>query len=186
MQLQSRLRKEVNLFTGHFDEDNTFKFKTKFNEDWEYIRFADELHDFVEENKINEFVRRINNEHSDIFKRISMDTSMLTASESDIQDLISKVNKGFQTCNFVGVIQRIEMKVEESSNRVVNALRAIQKYYNEHAYDLTPGTNLFSSENEQLVKQELSLYCVISSKKCMLTGMTRSVYTIRLNYVSAS
>jgi hypothetical protein len=154
MQLQSRLRKEVNLFTGHFDEDNTFKFKTKFNEDWEYIRFADELHDFVEENKINEFVRRINNEHSDIFKRISMDTSMLTASESDIQDLTSKVNKGFQTCNFVGVIQRIEMKVEESSNRVVNALRAIQKYYNEHAYDLTPGTNLFSSENEQLVKQE--------------------------------
>lgn len=81
MQLQSRLRKEVNLFTGHFDEDNTFKFKTKFNEDWEYIRFADELHDFVEENKINEFVRRINNEHSDIFKRISMDTSMLTASK---------------------------------------------------------------------------------------------------------
>ena len=77
-------------------------------------------------------MRRINNEHSDIFKRISMDTSMLTASESDIQDLISKVNKGFQTCNFVGVIQRIEMKVEESSNRVVNALRAIQKYYNEH------------------------------------------------------
>lgn len=154
MQLQSRLRKEVNLFTGHFDEDNTFKFKTKFNEDWEYVRFADELHDFVEENKISEFVRRINNEHSDIFKRISMDTSMLTASEGDIQDLINKVNRGFHTCNFVGVIQRIEMKVEESSNRVVNSLRAIQKYYNEHAYDLTPGTNLFSSENEQLVKQE--------------------------------
>lgn len=153
-QLESSLRKYVNQFTGHFDEDNTFKFKTKFNEDWEYIHFAEELHDFVRENKINEFVRRINNEHSDIFKRISMDTSMLTASEGDIQDIIDKVNKGFQTCNFVGVIQRIEMKVEESSNRVMNSLRAIQKYYNEHAYDLTPGTNLFSSENEQLVKQE--------------------------------
>ena len=37
---------------------------------------------------------------------------------------------------------------------MVNSLRAIQKYYNEHAYDLAPGTNLFSSENEQLVKQE--------------------------------
>lgn len=153
-QLESNLRKDVNLFTGHFDEENTFKFKTKFNEDWEYIHFAEELHDFVRENKINEFVRRINNEHSDIFKRISMDTSMLTASEDDIQDIINKVNKGFQTCNFVGVIQRIEMKVEESSNRVMNSLRAIQKYYLEHAYDLTPGTNLFSSENEQLVKQE--------------------------------
>ena len=48
-QVQSKLRKEVNLFTGHFDEDNTFKFRVKFNEDWEYVRFADELHDFVEE-----------------------------------------------------------------------------------------------------------------------------------------
>lgn len=152
--LQSDLRKEVNLFTNHFKEDNTFKFKTKFNEDREYSHFAEELHDFVEENRISQFIRRINNEHSDTFKRISMDTSMLTASESDIHDLINKVNKGFQTCNFVGVIQRIEMKVEESSNRVVNSLRAIQKYYNEHAYDLAPGTNLFSSENEQLVKQE--------------------------------
>ena len=152
--LQNRLRKEVNLFTGHFDEDNTFKFQTKFTDDWEYLRFADELSDFMEENKINEFVRRINDEHSDIFKRISMDASMLTASEDDIQHLIGMVNKGFQTCNFVGVIQCIEMKVEESSNRVVNCLRAIHKYYTEHAYDLTPGTNLFSSENEKLVKQE--------------------------------
>lgn len=154
LQLQNELRKAVNLFTGHFGENNTFKFKTKFTDDWEYLRFAEELHDFIEENKINEFIRRINDEHSDVFKRISVDTSMLTSSEGAIQGLINKVNRGFQTCNFVGVIQRIEMKVEESSNRVVTVLRAIHKYYNDHAYDLTPGTNLFSSENEQLVKQE--------------------------------
>ena len=68
MQMQTKLRKAVNLFTGHFDENNTFKFKTKFNEDWEYIRFADELHDFIEEDRIDEYVRRINNEHWDTFK----------------------------------------------------------------------------------------------------------------------
>lgn len=154
MQVQSKLRKEVNLFTGHFDEDNTFKFCVKFNEDWEYVRFADELHDFVEENRIDEYIRRINNEHWDTFKRISMDTSMLTSSEDDIQNVISEINKGFATCNFVGVIQRIEMKVEESSNRVVNILREIQKYYHDYGYDLSPETNLFSSAKEQLVKEE--------------------------------
>ena len=153
-QVQSKLRKEVNLFTGHFDEDNTFKFRVKFNEDWEYVRFADELHDFVEENRIDEYIRRINNEHWDTFKRISMDTSMLTSSEDDIQDVIREINKGFATCNFVGVIQRIEMKVEESSNRVVNILREIQKYYHDYGYDLSPETNLFSSAKEQLVKEE--------------------------------
>ncbi|HAY24800.1 MAG TPA: ATP-binding protein, partial [Bacteroides sp.] len=153
-QVQSKLRKEVNLFTGHFDEDNTFKFRVKFNEDWEYVRFADELHDFVEEHRIDEYIRRINNEHWDTFKRISMDTSMLTSSEDDIQDVIREINKGFATCNFVGVIQRIEMKVEESSNRVVNILREIQKYYHDYGYDLSPETNLFSSAKEQLVKEE--------------------------------
>ena len=153
-QVQSKLHKEVNLFTGHFDEDNTFKFRVKFNEDWEYVRFADELHDFVEEHRIDEYIRRINNEHWDTFKRISMDTSMLTSSEDDIQDVIREINKGFATCNFVGVIQRIEMKVEESSNRVVNILREIQKYYHDYGYDLSPETNLFSSAKEQLVKEE--------------------------------
>lgn len=153
-QVQSKLRKEVNLFTGHFDETNTFKFPVKFNEDWEYIRFADELHDFVEERRIDEYVRRINNEHWDTFKRISMDTTLLTASEDDIQEVIHRVNEGFATCNFVGVIQRIEMKVEESSNRVVSVLRDIQKYYQTYGYDLSPETNLFSSPQEQLVKEE--------------------------------
>jgi len=121
--MQTKLRKAVNLFTGHFDENNTFKFKTKFNEDWEYIRFADELHDFIEEDRIDEYVRRINNEHWDTFKRISMDVTSLSSSEKDIQTIIGKINKGFATCNFVGVIQRIEMKMEESSNRVVNVTK---------------------------------------------------------------
>lgn len=154
MQLQSKLRKEVNLFTGHFGEENTFKFQTKFNEDWEYIRFADQLHDFVEENRIDEYIRRINNEHWDTFKRISMDVSALTSSEGDIEEIIRQINQGFATCNFVGVIQCIEMKVEESSNRVMNILREIRKYYQMYGYDLAPESNLFSSDKEQLVKEE--------------------------------
>lgn len=154
IQVQIKLRKAVNLFIGHFDEDNTFKFKTKFNEDWEYVRFADELHDFIEENRIDEYIHRINNEHWDTFKRISMDVTSLSSSESDIQGIVNKINKGFATCNFVGVIQRIEMKMEESSNRVVNVLHDIQKYYQEYGYDLTPETNLFSSEKEPLIKEE--------------------------------
>lgn len=138
MQMQTKLRKAVNLFTGHFDENNTFKFKTKFNEDWEYIRFADELHDFIEENRIDEYVRRINNEHWDTFKRISMDVTSLSSSEKDIQTIIGKINKGFATCNFVGVIQRIEMKMEESSNRVVNVLHDIQNITKNMVMTLPP------------------------------------------------
>ena len=57
---------------------------------------------------------QLNNEHWDTFKRISMDVTSLSSSEKDIQTIIGKINKGFATCNFVGVIQRIEMKMEEA------------------------------------------------------------------------
>lgn len=154
MRLKSDLRKEVSLFTGHFSDDNIFKFRTKFNEDDEYLRFADELHDFIQEQKIEQYILRINNEHSDIFKRITMDTSLLTSSEGAIEDVIRKINRGFETSNFVGVIQRIEMKVQNSSNKVVNRLREIKSFYDEHSFDLNAGMNLFSSENEFRIKQK--------------------------------
>lgn len=152
--LKSDLRKEVSLFTGHFSDENIFKFRTKFNEDDEYLRFADELHDFMQEQKIEQYILRINNEHSDIFKRITMDTSLLTSSEGAIEDVIRKINRGFETSNFVGVIQRIEMKVQNSSNKVVNRLREIKSFYDEHSFDLNAGMNLFSSENEFRIKQK--------------------------------
>lgn len=74
----------MNFFIGYFDEDNIFKFCVKFNEDWEYVCFVDELYDFVEEYCIDEYICCINNEYWDIFKCISMDIFMLILLEDDI------------------------------------------------------------------------------------------------------
>lgn len=147
----TQLRKEINEFTGNFSANNIFAFRTQFTDDSDYLHFANELRDFMEEHRIEEFVRRVNNRHSDIFRQISSDTTDLTSREGAIQTVVKKINDDFVARNFVGIIQRIEMRVDDSSNKIVQVLRQIKKFNDENSHDLG-GVNLFSSGNEDQVK----------------------------------
>lgn len=147
----TQLRKEINEFTGNFSANNIFAFRTQFTDDDDYLHFANELRDFMEEHRIEEFVRRVNDRHSDIFRQISSDTTDLTSREGAIQTVVKKINDDFVARNFVGIIQRIEMRVDDSSNKIVQVLRQIKKFNDENSHDLG-GVNLFSSGNEDQVK----------------------------------
>ncbi|MEG1660160.1 MAG: ATP-binding protein [Bacteroides sp.] len=147
----TQLRKEINEFTGNFSTNNIFAFRTQFTDDRDYRHFANELRDFIEEHRIEEFVRRVNDRHSDIFRQISSDTTDLTSREGAIQTVVKKINDDFVARNFVGIIQRIEMRVDDSSNKIVQILRRIKKFNDENSHDLG-GVNLFSSGNEDQVK----------------------------------
>lgn len=147
----TQLRKEINEFTGNFSANNIFAFRTQFPDDSDYLHFANELRDFMEEHRIEVFVKRVNDRHSDIFRQISSDTTDLTSREGAIQTVVKKINDDFVARNFVGIIQRIEMRVDDSSNKIVQVLRQIKKFNDENSHDLG-GVNLFSSGNEDRVK----------------------------------
>lgn len=147
------LHKEANEFMGNFSEDNIFAFKTKLSDDKEYMIFARELRDFMEEHKIEEYIKRVNERNSDIFKQVSNDTTELTSREGSILSVITKINNDFVARNFVGIIQRIEMRMDSSSNKVVGILKEIKKFNDEHGFDIGI-SNLFSSGNEDQIKQK--------------------------------
>ena len=147
------LRKEVNEFMGNFSVNNIFAFKTQLSDDKEYMLFAEELRDFMEEHKIEEFIKRVNERNSDIFKQVSNDTTELTSREGSILSVITKINNDFVTRNFVGIIQRIEMRMDSSSNKVVGVLKEIKKFNDEHGFDIGI-SNLFSSGNEDQIRQK--------------------------------
>lgn len=149
----AQLRKEINEFTGNFSTTNIFAFRTQFTDDKEYRHFANELRDFMEEHRIEEFTKRVNDRHSDIFRQISCDTTDLTSREGAIQTVVKKINDDFVARNFVGIIQRIEMRVDDSSNKIVQVLRLIKKFNDENSHDLG-GVNLFSSGNEDRIKSQ--------------------------------
>ena len=133
---------------GKFSDDNIFKFKKQLTDDKSFLDFAFMLSDFVEENKIEKIEKEVNERFALIISTIGTQTTNLVSEAGKIQGVITKINKDFVEKNFVGVIKKIELKIEDSRNEVVAALIRIKQYNDENSLELgTP--NLFSSEGQE-------------------------------------
>lgn len=70
--------------------------------------------------------------------------------EGDIQQVISKINKDFIEKNFVGAISVIEMRIEGSSNRIVDILKRIKAFNIDGQFNtFTSGPNLFTNDVDE-------------------------------------
>lgn len=147
MDRTKKLREGVNKFLGYFSLQNIFNFKTNLISDAEYLQFADELSRFIEDDRISEYERRINERYAEIIKLIAKETTELVSREGEIQGIITKINRDITEKNFVGVIQKIELKLEESANRVVQILKMIKQFNDENGLMLGVA-NLFSWQDQ--------------------------------------
>jgi len=141
---QSEIRRTLNIFIGNFSENNIFKFKTKFNDDHEYIAFVSELKEFIEEDKISEFGKRVNERFTNIIHLIARETNELMSKEAEIEKIIKKINNDFQNKNFVEAIKEMEIRTNESSNPIVSILIQIKKFNDENSLYLGEH-NLFTA-----------------------------------------
>ncbi|MDZ7847205.1 MAG: ATP-binding protein [Owenweeksia sp.] len=144
--LRENLRDATNRFLSRFTDANLFHFPTQPATTEEYLHFAADLKEFIDENKISEFERRVNERFANILHSVSKETGDLISREGDIQKVVTNINRDFRERNFVGVIQSMELKVEDSANRVVNTLKRIRDYEQESGFDLGE-KNLFNLES---------------------------------------
>ena len=147
LQRWDQLKDAANRFLGHFSAHNIFNFRTALSLNDEYAQFAEELNEFVDNSKIEEYEKRVNDRFASIILTIGKETSMLMSKGGEIQKVITEINKDFDSKNFVTAIQKIELKIDESSNSVVRLLLQIKQYNDAHSYDLG-GVNLFSSVDQ--------------------------------------
>lgn len=159
------LRKDITSFAGNFSENNVFAFKTTFSDDPTYLDFAFDLKEFIEENKIQEYQSRINTRNTDIFRQVTADTKSIVSQEANIRKLIELINADFREKNFVGIIQCIEMKVDQSQNKLVCLLKDIKKFNEENDWDM--GQNLFSATTEVTAMNENAINLLKELIKCM-------------------
>ena len=103
-------KKSINLFNSNFTARNTFSFPQSLSCDSDYMDFASNLCEFVENNKITEYQNRISERYVNIIRRISKETGELTQSESLINKTIKDINDDFVKRNFAGVIRSIELR----------------------------------------------------------------------------
>lgn len=149
------LKQAVGLFTGNFSANNIFNFEVNLNIDKEFLEFAVELKEFIEEDKIAEYEKRVNNKFADVIHNIGKETNELLSKEAEIEKVIRKINNDFETKNFVEAIKEMEMRTQKSSNPIVRLLIRI-KDFNEENNLILGEINLFnvsgnSTQNQKAV-----------------------------------
>lgn len=143
------LRTSIQKFSSNFSSANIFGFKTNLIEINDFFLFAENLKEFLEEDKIAEFEKRTNERFASLIFQIGKETTDLVSKEATIQKVISDINKDFEERNFAGVIKSINLRLSPSANKIVMLLSEIRKFNDEHALSLGK-SNLFSgSETEQ-------------------------------------
>lgn len=155
-QKTDELKRATNSFNSHFGANNTFHFIVP-QYDEEYLEFALNLQDFIENNKIEDYRERVSDHYNTILRSVSREVGLLMNHSAEIKGIINEVNRDFQERNFAGVIKSIELRAEESSDRMMQLLRSIRDFTEENA--LTMGElNLFSGTDRDDVNKKVIEY----------------------------
>lgn len=150
------LKRTVNSFNTHFGANNTFHFITpQYDED--YLAFALNLQEFIENDKIEEYRVRVSEHYNTILRSVSREVGMLMNHSAEIKAIINDVNRDFQERNFAGVIRSIELKAEESSDRMMLLLRSIRDFTEENSLAIGE-LNLFSGSERDKVNEKVVDY----------------------------
>ena len=152
-----KLKDTVVNFNRNFKPQNAFHFNTMPVTDNDYLQIAVDLQDFMDNNKIEEFRRRTSEHYKDILGRISTEIGALMKRRSDVDGVILDINKDFVEKNFAGVIKSIELRANESSDRLMQLLMSIHDYTVENALSMGE-LNLFSSDNRDEVNRKVVDY----------------------------
>ncbi|MEI6140746.1 MAG: ATP-binding protein [Mariniphaga sp.] len=141
------IRKTITDFLGKFSDDNIFKFKKQLTDTKSFLDFAEMLSDFVEENKMERIEKEVNERFSLIITTIGKETTDLVSESGRIQNVVNKINDDFVKRNFAGVIKKIELRIADSKNNVVQLLIQIMEYNKENNFNIGI-PNLFSMDNQ--------------------------------------
>lgn len=151
------LQSAINKFLGNFSSQNIFGFKTNLVERDDFITFAEMLYEFLEEDKIVQYERRVNERFATLIRQIGKETNELTSKGGEIQKVITEINRDFEERNFAGVIKSIKLQLSESQNKIVALLQAIKQFNDNNSLGLGV-MNLFSSaDNEGQNKKAIAL-----------------------------
>ena len=152
-----RLKAFVVSFNSNFKPQNAFHFNTMPVTDNDYMQIAVDLQDFMDNNKIEEFRRRTSEHYKDILGRISTEIGSLMKRRSDVDGVILDINRDFVEKNFAGVIKSIELRANESSDKLMQLLISIHDYTAENALSIGE-LNLFSGNDRDEVNRKVVDY----------------------------
>lgn len=150
---QNQFKQSVNVFKANFSAKNTFNFRSELTLDEDYLDFANNLDDFLVNNKLEEYRRRTSERYVDILARVSKEMGELTRHESDVDRIIHDINNDFKERNFVGVIKLIALQSVPSADKMVQLMKRIKEFNDDNQFAMGE-MNLFTTANREEVNQK--------------------------------
>ncbi len=151
------LERNIRKFSGEFSADNIFKFKVSFEFEKDFFDFAKNIIEFIDEHKIEEYKNRITNRFTFIINTIGKEVTDLISKKGEIGKIISKINKDFVRKNFVGAVNKIELKMDESNNEVYNILQSIKEFNDKNQFSIGE-LSLFANDDIEMQNQKIVDY----------------------------
>ena len=172
----NQFKQSVNVFKGNFSGKNTFSFRTELTIDEDYLDFANNLDDFLINNKLEEYRRRTSERYVDILARVSKEMGELTRHESDVDKIIHDINRDFKERNFVGVIKLIALQSVPSIDKMVQLMKRIKEFNDENQFVMGE-MNLFSTINRDELNQKAVSH-LLDFMKSMTDNPSRQYLTL--------
>ena len=145
VQTHDQFKKAVTLFKGHFGPGNIFKFKLNLVTDDDFMNFASDLEEFIEQNKIEDYRGRTSDRYLEILQRVSREIGDLSVYGSQVEKIIREINYDFKEKNFVGAIRSIEIRSTQSGDKMVQLLLKVKEFVDDNTFEMGQ-MNLFSEE----------------------------------------
>lgn len=149
----NQFKQSINVFKSNFSAKNTFSFRTELTIDEDYLDFANNLDDFLINNKLEEYRRRTSERYVNILARVSKEMGELTRHESDVDKIIHDINNDFKERNFVDVIKLIALQSVPSADKMVQLMKRIKEFNDDNQFVMGE-MNLFSTANRDDVNQK--------------------------------
>lgn len=172
----NQFKQSINVFKSNFSAKNTFSFRTELTIDEDYLDFANNLDDFIINNKLEEYRRRTSERYVNILARVSKEMGELTRHESDVDKIIHDVNNDFKERNFVGVIKLIALQSVPSADKMVQLMKRIKEFNDDNQFAMGE-MNLFSTANRDDVNLKAVGY-LLDFMKSLTDNPSRQYLTL--------
>ena len=178
----------ITEFSGYFSPDNCLGFETNLSGNLQYREFANNLKEFVREQKIIDFKTEVTRKYAMVLANIVNETNVLLQKEEDVQKIIQRINADFKKSNFVGVVKSIEMRLQDSTDKIIQLLRKIRKFQAENNLNYgeinlfnQAGTNSNNDEAVTLLENLLTQIGQAKSRVLKLEDAFELEFRIREN-----
>ena len=149
----------VKKFKANFSPQNAFHFRTDFETDRDYTEFATNLYEFISNDKIETYRQRVSEQYASILRTIGHSIGELMSNKSQVQATINEINRDFRENNFVGVVKDIELRISDSSDRLVQHLLSIKSFNDDHANNIGE-MDLFTDETQRIQNNQRAVQLI--------------------------